>query len=71
MFCSEQITALYIVYKPEGGQMISAVNSQVLAKLHLGSERADIREDIRYKRFSASDLLLIALFYNLLNTEQI
>ena len=53
--------ALYIVYKPQGGQMISAVHSQVLAKLHLGYERADIRED----------LLLIALFYNLLNTEQI
>ena len=24
---------LYIVYKSEGGQMISAINSQVLAKL--------------------------------------
>ena len=36
--------ALYIVYKSEGGQMISVINSQVLAKLYLGSERADIRE---------------------------
>ena len=44
VFCSEQIMALYIFYKSEGGQMISAINSQVLAKLHLGSERADIRE---------------------------
>ena len=34
--------ALYIVYKLEGGQMISAVNNQVLPKLHLGSERADL-----------------------------
>ena len=32
------------VYKSEGGQRISAINSQVLAKLHLGSERADVRE---------------------------
>ena len=41
-----QIMALYIVYKPECGQMISAINSQLLAKLHLVSERADnfIRE---------------------------
>ena len=37
--------ALYIVYKPEHGQMISAINSHVLAKLHLGSERAD-REQV-------------------------
>ena len=42
--CSEQIMALHIVYTPEGGQMMSAINSQVLAKLHLGSERAKIRE---------------------------
>ena len=35
---------LYIVYKSEGGQMISTINSKVLAKLHLGSERADIRD---------------------------
>ena len=37
--------ALYIVYKSEGAQMISAINSQVLAKLHLGSEseRADYK----------------------------
>ena len=46
--------------------MISASNSQVPAKLHLGSERADIREVVWCLR-----LLLIALFYNLLNTEQI
>ena len=26
--------ALYIVYKSEGGHIISAINSQVLAKLH-------------------------------------
>ena len=44
VLCSEQIMALYIVYKSEGGQVIRAINSQVLAKLHLGSERADIRE---------------------------
>ena len=43
VFCSEQIMALYIVYK-SGGQMISAIYSQVLIKLHLGSERADVRE---------------------------
>ena len=36
--------ALCIVYKSEGGQMISAINSQVLEKLHLGFETADIRE---------------------------
>ena len=46
VFCSEQIMAIYTVYKSEGGQMISASNSQVPAKLHLGSERADIREVI-------------------------
>ena len=40
VFCSEQIMALYIVYKPEGSQMISAINSQVLAKVHLRSERS-------------------------------
>ena len=56
VFCSEEIMAIYIVYKSEGGQTISAINSQVLTKLHLGSERADIGEV----------LLLIALFYNLL-----
>ena len=44
VFCSEQIMTLYIVYKSEGGQMISAINSQVIAKLHRGSERAKIRE---------------------------
>ena len=43
VFCSE-LVALYIVHKSEGGQMISATNSQVLAKLQLWSERADIRE---------------------------
>ena len=32
--------ALYIVYTPEGGQM--TINGQLLAKLHLGSERADL-----------------------------
>ena len=30
--------ALYVVCKSEGGQMKSAINSQVLAKLHLGFE---------------------------------
>ena len=47
---SEQIVALCIVYKSEGCQMISAINSLVLAKLHLGSERADLgseRAEIR------------------------
>ena len=46
--CSEQIMALYIVYISEGGQMISAINSKVLATLHVGSERADIREVQNY-----------------------
>ena len=32
------------VYNSEGGQMISAINSQVIRKLHLGSERAELRE---------------------------
>ena len=35
---------IIIVYKSEGGQMMSAINSQVLAKLHLAYERVDIRE---------------------------
>ena len=46
LYSSEQIMALYIVYKPEVGQMISAINSQVLVKLHLGSETVEIREVI-------------------------
>ena len=52
VFCSEQIMALYIIYKPEGGQMISAINTQVLAKLHLGSERAKIREVLNKEKLS-------------------
>ena len=42
--CSEQIMALCIFYQPEGGQMISAIDNEVLKKLHLWSERADIKE---------------------------
>ena len=58
VFCSEQINALYIVYKSEGGQMISAINSQVLAKLHLGSERADVREVVWCLRLLANCFIL-------------
>ena len=56
--------ALYIVYKPEGAEMISAVNSQVLTKLHLGSERADIQEMVLCLRSLGNCFIL-------LNTEQI
>ena len=51
---------LSTVYKPEGGSVISAINSQVLAKL--GSERAEIREAVlevsHEKSFGASDLAI-------------
>ena len=50
--------ALYIVYKSEGGQMISAVNTQVLAKLHLGFERADTREVVWFLRPLANCFIL-------------
>ena len=40
-----QIMALYIFFKSEGGQMISAISSKVLAKLHLGFESRDKRSD--------------------------
>ena len=46
------------VYKSEGGQMISAINSQVLAKLHLGSERRDIREVVWCLRSLANCFIL-------------
>ena len=44
VLCGEQILALYVVYKSEDGQVISAINSQVLEKLRLRSVRAEIRE---------------------------
>ena len=44
--------ALYIVYKSEGGQMISAIDSQGLAKLHQGSGRAKIREVLNKEKQS-------------------
>ena len=57
------------VYKSEGGPIISAINSQVLPKLHLGSERADLgfeRAEIRevlnkekqYLRFQVRNCLV-------------
>ena len=52
VFCNEQIMALYIFYKSEGFQVINAINTQVLAKLHLGSERAEIREVINKEKQS-------------------
>ena len=56
--------ALYSL-QSEGGLTISTINSQLLAKLHLGCERADIRDVVWCLRPFAN------CFYNLLNTEQI
>ena len=57
VFCSEQIMALYIVHQ-SGGQTISTINSQVLAKLHLGFEREMLNKEKQSLRFRVSNLLV-------------
>ena len=50
--------SLYIVYKSESAQKINAINSQVLAKLNLGSERANISEVVCCLRTFANCFIL-------------